>query len=86
MVTTPRFSVWFKILYRVIQRLIQHCLLSKMKYLNIKYVIATQNYAFFNTGGGAATDSRQLLDSRVHSALVVAYTRVGRTLEFATPG
>jgi len=47
------------------------------------------------TGVGAATDSRQLLDSRVglHSSLVVAYsrvrhTRVGRTLEYvvtATP-
>jgi len=39
----------------------------------------------------AATDSRQLLDSRVPSSLVVAYsrvrhTRVGRTLEYATPG
>ena len=31
-----RFSVWFKILYSVIQRLIRHCLLSKMVYLNIK--------------------------------------------------
>jgi len=34
---------------------------------------------------GAATDSRQLLDSKVHSSLVVAYsrvhhTRVGRSL------
>jgi len=42
-------------------------------------------------GVGAATDSRQLLDSRVHSSLVVAYsrvrhTRVGRTLEHSTPG
>src|SRR6218665_2336192 len=26
----PGFSVWFKILYRVIQRLIQHCFLSTM--------------------------------------------------------
>jgi len=39
----------------------------------------------------AVTDSRQLFDSRVHSSLVVAYsrvrhTRVGRTLEYATPG
>src|SRR6218665_3682599 len=30
-----RFSVRFKILYRVIQPLIQHCLLRKMVYLNI---------------------------------------------------
>src|SRR6218665_1555336 len=47
-----RFSVWFKILYRVIQRLIQHCFLSKLMYLNIKYVIATRNYMyeFINTG------------------------------------
>ena len=46
---------------------------------------------FFNTAGeGAATNSRQLLDSRVHSSLVAAYSRVchtqvGRTLEYATP-
>src|SRR6218665_1023328 len=32
--------------YCVIQRLIQHCLLSKMVYLNIKYVIATRSYEF----------------------------------------
>jgi len=43
------------------------------------------------TGVGAAADSRQLLDSRVHFSLVVAYsrirhTRVGRTQEYATPG
>ena len=52
-------------------------------------------------GVGAATDSRQLLDSRVHSSLVVPYssmphpgrtycrvhhTRVGRTLEYVLPG
>jgi len=42
-------------------------------------------------GVGDATDSRQLLDYRVHSSLVVAYsrvrhTRVGRTLEYATAG
>src|SRR6218665_2018831 len=30
--------------YRVIHRLIQHCLLSKIVYLNIKYAIATRNY------------------------------------------
>jgi len=44
-----RFSVWFKILYSVglIPRLIQHCLLSKMVYLNVKYGIATRNYEFF---------------------------------------
>ena len=39
----------------------------------------------------AATDSTQLLDSRVHSSLLVAYSRVrhswvGRALEYATPG
>src|SRR6218665_1115041 len=45
-----RFSVRFKILYRVIQPLIQHCLLRKMVYLNILYVIATGNYEFFTTG------------------------------------
>ena len=45
--TPPRFSVRFKISYRVIQRLIQHCLLSKMVYLNVKYVIATRSYEFF---------------------------------------
>src|SRR6218665_2096279 len=50
-VTTPLDLVfWFKILYRVIKSLIQHCLLSKMAYLNVKYVIATRNYDFFNTG------------------------------------
>src|SRR6218665_3787119 len=42
----PRFSVWFKILYRVIQRLVQHCFLSIMVYLHIKYVIDTRNYDF----------------------------------------
>src|SRR6218665_3058711 len=50
-VTTPTgFRVRFKILYRVIQPLIQHCLLHKMVYLNIIYVIATRNYDFFTTG------------------------------------
>src|SRR6218665_135007 len=44
------FRVRFKILYRVIQPLIQHCLLHKMVYLNIIYVIATRNYEFFTTG------------------------------------
>ena len=34
------FSVRLKILYLVIQRLIQHFLLNKMVYLNVKYVIA----------------------------------------------
>src|SRR6218665_3921785 len=43
----PRFIVRFKILYRVMQPLIQHCLLSKMVYLNLKYVIATRSYDFF---------------------------------------
>src|SRR6218665_213942 len=43
----PRFSVRFKILYRVIQALIYHCLLRNMVYLNIIYVIATRNYDFF---------------------------------------
>ena len=33
-----RFSVWFKILYRVIQRLIHHCFLNTMVYLNVKYI------------------------------------------------
>jgi len=47
-VTTPlRFRVRFKIVYHVIHPLIQHCLLSKMVYLNIIYVIATRNYEFF---------------------------------------
>ena len=48
-VTTPlRFSVRFKILHSVIQRLIQHCLLRQMAYLNraIVYAIATRNYDF----------------------------------------
>ena len=45
-----RFSVRCKISYRVIQPLIQHCLLHKMVYLNITYVIATRNYEFFTTG------------------------------------
>ena len=39
-----------KILYREIQRLIQHCLLSKMVYFDVKYIIATRNYQYFNTG------------------------------------
>src|SRR6218665_3923346 len=51
MVTTPlRFRVRFKILYRVTQPLIQHCLLHKTVYFNIIYVIATRNYDFFTTG------------------------------------
>jgi len=50
-VTTPlRFRVKFKILCRIVQRLIQHCLLRKMVYLNIMYVIATRNYEFVTTG------------------------------------
>ena len=49
-VTTPlRFRVRFKILYRVIHPLIQHCLLPKMVYFNIIYFIATRNYEFFTT-------------------------------------
>ena len=46
-----RFSVRFKILYRVIQPLIQHCLLRKMVYLNIMLLLLeTMNFllpAFF---------------------------------------
>jgi len=34
-----------------------------MVYLNVKYIIATPNYDIINTSVGAATDSRQLLDS-----------------------
>src|SRR6218665_259905 len=45
--TPPGFRARFKILYRVIQLLIQHCLLHKMVYLNIIYVIATRSYEFF---------------------------------------
>src|SRR6218665_54348 len=48
--TTPRFSVRFKILYRVIEPLIQHCLMRRMVYLNVICVIATRNYEFFTTG------------------------------------
>src|SRR6218665_3339093 len=48
--TLLRFSVRFKILYRVIQRLSQYCWLCKMVYLNIIYVIAIRNYDFFTTG------------------------------------
>src|SRR6218665_2314108 len=44
-VTTPlRFRVSFKILYRVIRRLIQHCLLPKMVYLNIIYYIQIHHF------------------------------------------
>src|SRR6218665_2794073 len=43
----PRIRVRFKILYSVIHRLIQHYLLSKMVYLNVKYFIATRSYDFF---------------------------------------
>src|SRR6218665_1363820 len=44
-----------------------------------------------SAGVGAATDSRQLLNSRVNFSLVVAYsrvrhTRVKRTLEYVLPG
>jgi len=45
--TILTFSVWFKILYRVIRLLIQHWLLSRMVYLSLKYVIAIRNYEFF---------------------------------------
>jgi len=45
-----RFRVRFKILSRVIQRFIQHCLLRRMLYLNIIHVIATLNNEFFTTG------------------------------------
>src|SRR6218665_977302 len=43
----PRFRVRLKILYRVIQPLIQHCLVRRAVYSNIIYVIATRNYDFF---------------------------------------
>ena len=36
-----RFRIRFKTMYRVIKPLIRHCLLRKMVYLNIIYVIAT---------------------------------------------
>jgi len=39
-----RFKAWFKILYRVIQRLIQNCFLSKMVYLNIALKLKTMNF------------------------------------------
>ena len=47
-----RFSVWFKISYRVIQRLNQHIFLNKISYLHVDvtYVIANRNYEFLNTG------------------------------------
>src|SRR6218665_159635 len=49
----------------------------------------TTKYDLGRSGVGVATDSRQLLDSGVHSSLVVAYsreryTRARRTLEYAT--
>ena len=47
---SPRFSFMFKILYRVIHRLIQNCFLRKMVYLNIIFVIDTRNYELFTAG------------------------------------
>ena len=44
--THPGFRVRFKILYRVIQPLIQQCLLHKMLYLNIIYVILLETMNF----------------------------------------
>ena len=57
---------------------------------NLIISTSTWSQPLLSTGVGAATDSRQLLDSRVLSYLVVAYsrvrhTRVGRTVEYATP-
>jgi len=48
-------SLSLKISYRAIglQRLNQHCVLSKIVYLYVKYMIATRNYAMYNTGIGA---------------------------------
>src|SRR6218665_3507932 len=67
-----------------------HTCIQTHAYIHIK-VVLIRNFLRIETGVGAATDSRQLLDSRVHSSLVVTYsrvrhTRVGRTLEYATPG
>ena len=45
-----RFRALFQISYCVIQRLIQHCFLSKMVYLNVKYIIASRHYDILNTG------------------------------------
>ena len=45
-----RFSVWFKISYRVVQRLIKHICLGKMVYLDVKYITANRNYDFLITG------------------------------------
>src|SRR6218665_561145 len=45
----PRFSVWFKISYRVIPRLIPNIFLSKMVYLDVKYMTENRNYEFLNT-------------------------------------
>jgi len=50
LLTPLRFRVRFKILYCVIQSLIQHCLLHEMVYLNLIYVIANRKYEFFTTG------------------------------------
>jgi len=46
----PSFRVWFKISYRVIHRLIQHIFLSKMVYLDVKYMTENRNYEFLSTG------------------------------------
>jgi len=62
-----------------------------IKHINVALAASRQLVKISAAGVVAATDSRQLLDSRVHSFLVVTYarvrhTRVGRTLEYATPG
>jgi len=50
-VSTPLdLAFGFKISFRVIQRLIQHWFLSKMVYLNVKYMIVTGNYDILNSG------------------------------------
>src|SRR6218665_1506724 len=70
-----RFCVKFKILYLVIQRLIQHCLLSKMVYLNVKYIIATRSYEFF-------TYTQNLIGNITLSRVIISVASVNRGTKY----
>src|SRR6218665_1650270 len=71
-------------------------LIKNMHGLAAMALIHSSGQCFFvkeiGAGVGAATDPRQLLNSRVHSSLVLAYSRVchtrriGRTLDYVLPG
>jgi len=85
--TTAKARFWDREVRDQGSRSIVYCVL----YI-VSAVISLPRSTAVTAGVGAATDSRQLLDSRVYSYLVVAYSRVlysrvrpTRTLKYSLP-